>query len=370
MNPQGRGKDDFVGTSSSFAELASSMGVPQPMEGLHDAGPPPFLIKTYDIVEDPTTNHIVSWSRGYNSFIVWDPQTFAMSLLPRYFKHSNFSSFVRQLNTYGFRKVDPDRWEFANEGFLRGQRHLLKDIRRRNTSSPQASQQALDSSVEVGRFGPDREIDRLRRDKQVLMLELIKLRQQQQNTRTFIQLIEEKLKRTEMKQRNTMSFLARALQNPTFLHKLVQQKDKMKELEEAISKKRRRHINQGPSNFEVGEVGEGELGQGVLGGTFVKMEPEEYGSDIADLQVLELELAMDMQGQFVDQNTLEGETMERSDEIGNKGKELDERFWEDLLMNDDIEEEANVLGVGNEDDEEEDIDVLVKQLYYSGSIPK
>ncbi|GLT99551.1 hypothetical protein SLE2022_169850 [Rubroshorea leprosula] len=365
MNPQGRGKDDFVGASSSFAEVASSMGAPQPMEGLHDAGPPPFLIKTYDIVEDSTTNHIVSWSRGNNSFIVWDPQTFALSLLPKYFKHSNFSSFVRQLNTYGFRKVDPDRWEFANEGFLRGQRHLLKNIRRRKTPSPQASQQALDSCVEVGRFGVDREIDRLRRDKQVLMLELIKLRQQQQNTRTFIQLMEEKLKQTEMKQRNTISFLARALQKPTFLHKLVQQKDKMKELEEAISKKRRRRINQGPTNFEVGE-----LGEGVLGGTFVKIEPEEYGSDIADLHVLELELAMDMQGQFLDQNTLEEESVERSDEIGDKGKELDERFWEDLLMNDDIDEEATVLGVGDEDDEEEDIDVLVKQLDYSGSIPK
>lgn len=74
--------------------------VPQAMEGLHEMGPTPFLSKTYDFVEDEETNDVVSWGGGNNSFIVWDPQKFAMNLLPRYFKHSNFSSFVRQLNTY------------------------------------------------------------------------------------------------------------------------------------------------------------------------------------------------------------------------------------------------------------------------------
>ncbi|KAE8793210.1 acyl-CoA-binding domain-containing protein 4 [Hordeum vulgare] len=62
--------------------------LPRPMEGLHEAGPPPFLTKTYDLVEDPATDQVVSWSRAGNSFVVSDLHVFADTLLPRLFKHS------------------------------------------------------------------------------------------------------------------------------------------------------------------------------------------------------------------------------------------------------------------------------------------
>lgn len=61
---------------------------------------PPFLAKTYEMVEDPSSDSVVSWSSSNKSFVVWDPTEFARDLLPRFFKHSNFSSFIRQLNTY------------------------------------------------------------------------------------------------------------------------------------------------------------------------------------------------------------------------------------------------------------------------------
>lgn len=104
--------------------------------------PTPFLTKTYQLVEDTTIDDVISWNEDGSTFIVWNPTVFARDLLPKYFKHNNFSSFVRQLNTYGFRKVVPDRWEFSNDCFKRGEKRLLCDIHRRKIAAVAASSAA------------------------------------------------------------------------------------------------------------------------------------------------------------------------------------------------------------------------------------
>jgi len=101
-----------------------------------------FLSKTYHML-DQCPNEIASWSDGGDSFTIKDVDAFEAKVLPTYFKHSKFSSFIRQLNFYGFNKQrsDPDLQtrnakavRFSHEHFRRGQPELLHRIQRTTAS--------------------------------------------------------------------------------------------------------------------------------------------------------------------------------------------------------------------------------------------
>ncbi|KAH0717788.1 hypothetical protein KY285_013819 [Solanum tuberosum] len=179
---------------------------------------PPFLAKTYEMVDDPSCDAIVSWSSNNKSFIVWNPPDFARDLLPRYFKHNNFSSFIRQLNTYGFRKIDPEKWEFANEGnFIRGQPHLLKNIHRRKPVHSHSAQNlhGLSSPLtESERHGYKEDIQKLMHDNGSLHLDLQRHKQDHQGLELQMQVLTERVQHAEHRQKTMLSALAQTLDKP------------------------------------------------------------------------------------------------------------------------------------------------------------
>ncbi|ANB13794.1 kinase-regulated stress-responsive transcription factor SKN7 [Sugiyamaella lignohabitans] len=103
-----------------------------------------FVKKLFTMLEDPTHRHIVRWSNSEDSFVVLDASEFTKEVLPRHFKHSNFASFVRQLNKYDFHKIRanvskssggdnyPDNsWEFHHPDFNPKNKDQLDKIKRK-----------------------------------------------------------------------------------------------------------------------------------------------------------------------------------------------------------------------------------------------
>lgn len=198
-------------------------------------GPAPFLLKTYDMVDDSATDEIVSWSTNKKSFVVWNPPEFARLLLPTYFKHNNFSSFIRQLNTYGFRKIDPERWEFANEDFIQDQKHLLKNIHRRKPIHSHSNPQG--SMVDPERAALDDEIEKLSHDKATLEANISRFKQQRSDAKLQLEDLTQRVNSMEQRQKDLLKFLDKNVQNPTFVEHLTRKIEAMDI--SACNKKRR-----------------------------------------------------------------------------------------------------------------------------------
>lgn len=143
--------------------------------------PPMFLEKTYEMLEK-CSPEIAGWSTPLgDSFIVKKPIEFAEHVIPVYFKHKNFSSFVRQLNFYGFRKVrvdaetaasvDPKEWwEFRHDKFVRGRKDLLREIKRRTIADGRSTiERAEMDELRAEVFGLREQVQQLNKNMMSMM---------------------------------------------------------------------------------------------------------------------------------------------------------------------------------------------------------
>lgn len=118
--------------------------------------PPAFIQKMWLMVNDPANHAYIRWSDDGESFLVAHREEFMKSILPKYFKHNNFASFVRQLNMYGWHKVqdvtsgllkderNPEEvFQFKNPLFLRGREDLLESIVRNRSGGSESENAEL-----------------------------------------------------------------------------------------------------------------------------------------------------------------------------------------------------------------------------------
>ncbi|KAK3828972.1 MAG: HSF-type DNA-binding-domain-containing protein [Benniella sp.] len=168
-----------------------------------------FLTKLYNMVSDDGSNNLIKWSDDGQSFIaVLKHVEFAKEVLPKFFKHNNFSSFVRQLNMYGFHKVphlqqgvllpesDTEQWEFSNPHFQKNQPDLLCLVSRKKASGGNDDKDALTmdlgnilqevTAIKKHQIAISADLKNIERDHQSLWQEAVAARERHQRQQETI----------------------------------------------------------------------------------------------------------------------------------------------------------------------------------------
>lgn len=99
-----------------------------------------FIVKTFNLVNQAAESGMTGWTDSGTHLAIFDVEGFTR-LLPNFFRHANFRSFIRQLNCYGFRKFRSEEIRqlqgaaaraeavFHHPHFQRGRQDLLHLIR-------------------------------------------------------------------------------------------------------------------------------------------------------------------------------------------------------------------------------------------------
>jgi len=111
------------------------------------------------MVCDTTTDDTIRWTSEGNSFIITSCEILERTVFVKYFISKKFSSFVRQLNMYGFHKTGPpDHWEFYHDHFLRGRPQLLQLIKRKKGAEPKGVKASVDVQGDIVTLKREREV--------------------------------------------------------------------------------------------------------------------------------------------------------------------------------------------------------------------
>ena len=90
-----------------------------------------FPLLLYKILEQDEHPSIISWCFDSDNFIIYNRTRFQDELMPQYFQSSNWLSFLKQLNVYGFRRAKGrDLTVYYHKDFIQNKPGPINEIKR------------------------------------------------------------------------------------------------------------------------------------------------------------------------------------------------------------------------------------------------
>jgi hypothetical protein len=138
---------------------------------------PKFITKIFDILENNEFPEALQWNAERATILI-KSITELEKVLPCLFKHKNITSFIRQLNLYGFKKLKSGSSQHAyyHEFFRSGKRNLLRLINRKRdevaeeyAKTFEGNSEEEETVMETEKYEPQRENGTLKRVHQDLV---------------------------------------------------------------------------------------------------------------------------------------------------------------------------------------------------------
>jgi len=99
-----------------------------------------FIHSLFEMSSSDVNKSVIGFSKDGDCLEIRDSKRLGNEVLPRYFKHQQLNSFIRQLNNYGFRTIPSASnstvfQTFVHEFFHRGRMDLLSLIIRKGSET-------------------------------------------------------------------------------------------------------------------------------------------------------------------------------------------------------------------------------------------
>lgn len=173
---------------------------------------PAFLLKLWILLENSEYSQYIAWNQNGTSFTITNPNQFSQIVLPKFFKHSHLTSFVRQLNMYGFRKLTNVTYNFTTEEplefhhpqFIQSHPELLEFVRRKSPSSLRIGSRTI-KTADLEKLISD--FEHIKFEHESLLREFQDLKAENRNLKTEVLHLKSKYSRHEQVLGRMMNFI-------------------------------------------------------------------------------------------------------------------------------------------------------------------